>query len=153
MSAENDPQRSRQPGQHWYERESARLVLETRVMQTRFPGFVLKRDAEDRLMWVGPLKSNTGNIYQIALVYPETFPDEPPRVYPVEPEIRIFRDEKISTLQHQYSDSSLCLFHPNDRFFETNTTAATFIAKTAMWLAAYETWLETGEWPGVETKH
>jgi hypothetical protein len=139
-------------GPPWYERDRARLLLEVRVMQTRFPNFTLKQDEDQHLMWVGTL-TPTDTSYQIALVYPDSFPDEAPKVFPVEPEIMVFQDPKIGLLQHQFSDRSLCLFHPNDRFFETNTTAVTFIAKAATWLAAYEMWRENGVWPGVETKH
>jgi hypothetical protein len=139
-------------GQPWYERDRSRLVLEMRVMQTRFPNFILKKEEDEHLMWAGTLTPTTTS-YQIALIYPHSFPDQPPKIFPVDPEIVIFKDPRIGLLQHQYSDTSLCLFHPNDRFFETNTTAATFIAKASTWLAAYELWQETGTWPGVETKH
>lgn len=133
----------------WYESNPARLVLEQEAMKRRFPGFQLNREGAT-LFWLGTLTSNTNKQYQIAVSYPDNFPDVPPKVYPIDPLIAIWRDDRM--LQHQYNDGSLCLFHPNDRFWESKTTAATVIATAAAWFFAYERWLESGRqtWPGLE---
>lgn len=135
--------------QPWYSQNPARLILEKEAMSRRFPQFKLVLQGI-RLYWMGTLTSNSGNHYQIALEYPDDFPDTPPKVFPIEPVITIWKDENL--LKHQYRDGSLCLFHPNDRFFEANTTAVTVIAVAATWLFAYEQWLasEKREWPGLE---
>lgn len=133
----------------WYERNPARLVQEQKAMERRFPGFKLHRDGT-KLVWVGILTTNRNERYELAVEYPDNFPDQEPKVFPIEPTIAIWRDDNM--LQHQYNDGSLCLFHPNDRFWEANTTAATVVATAAAWLFAYEEWLESGKqaWPGVE---
>ena len=134
-------------GALWYEINPARLVLEKEAMEMRFPAFRMVRD-KHQLAWVGTLETNRRNInYKIAIYYPDNFPELPPRVFPIEP--------PITDLQHQYADGSLCLFHPNDRFFEANTTAVTVLAAAAAWFFAYETWQASGkaEWIGREAGH
>lgn len=133
----------------WYESNPARLLLERQAMQTRFPEFRLVRDGK-QLAWQGTLQSNRGNTYTIAIYYPDDFPASPPKVYPIEPSITVYKDAKY--YMHQYNDGSLCLFYPGDRSFAPNTTAVTLIAWAAAWFFAYETWLASGrtEWPGRE---
>ena len=135
----------------WYELNSARLVLEKKAMETRFPGFQLVRDA-NQLVWLGTLESNWGNRYEIALYYPDNFPNEPPKVYPINPAVTVWKDEQAGRLKHQYNDGHLCLHFPSDRSFVPNTTAATVIAVAAAWFFAYESWIESGKTlcPGIE---
>lgn len=134
----------------WFEQNPARLVLEKRAME-RFPGFQLVRD-NSQLVWVGTLETNRGNRYEIALYYPDNFPDEPPKVYPINPAVTVWKDEEAGRLKHQYNDGHLCLYYPGDRTFASQTTAATVVAVAAAWFFAYESWLESGKthWPGIE---
>jgi hypothetical protein len=136
----------------WYDADPARLVLEQRIMKERFPQFDLRRDG-DTLMWVGALETNRYNRrYELVICYPDAFPNEPPQVFPVNPAITVWKDEKHAMLKHQYNDGSLCLFNPNDRTYDSKTTtAATLVAITAYWLFAYEHYLETGKWVGLES--
>jgi len=125
-------------------------VLEKRAMQARFPQFELRRDGI-KLVWYGSLESDRrSKRYIIALYYPDDFPARPPKVFPLDPAITIYRNPRQGDMLHQFNDGSLCLFHPSDRFFEINTTAATIIATTAVWLFAFENWEETGKWVGPE---
>jgi len=123
----------------WWERNPGRLVLELKIMRDRYPQFELK-NVDGRLVWHGFLRSNRGNYYEIAVVYPDNFPYEAPKAYILEP--------KISGAKHMFSDGSLCLFAPFDRTWEEKTTAATIVTWVATWIFAYEMWKETGEWPG-----
>jgi hypothetical protein len=133
----------------WFERNPSRLVLEQNAVASRFPGFQLFRE-EHTLFWVGTLRTNGGNRYEVTVEYPDNFPDAPPKVFPTNPKIELWRDDE--SFKHQYRDGSLCLFHPSDRFFEPNTTAVTVIATAAAWLFSFEQWLASGrkKWPGVE---
>lgn len=135
-------------GAPWHVSNPARLLVEKRAMAQKFPDFQLQRD-NDQLVWVGSLTTNRNNSYQIAVYYPDTFPNLPPKIYPINPAITAWQNRATGELQHQYNDGSLCLFHPNDRSFERNTTAAALVIITAAWFFAYETWQETGEWPGI----
>jgi len=135
----------------WYERFPARLVLEKETMAEKFPQFQLFRDRETlRLYWDGTLTSNSNSKYQVLVEYQNDFPDTLPKAFPVNPEIEIWRDERWR--MHQYSDRSLCLFHPNDRFADSNTTAVLVVAAASAWLFAYEQWEASGHtiWPGID---
>jgi hypothetical protein len=138
----------------WYETNPGRLLLEKKAMEERFPQFQLVRDG-DQLVWVGTLTSNRDNTYEIALYYPGDFPAAAPKVYPINPAITSWKDQRTGELQHQWNDGSLCLYNPDDRTVNTNTTAATVMAIAAAWFFAYESWLESGkqDWPGVEAPH
>ncbi|NNJ11785.1 hypothetical protein EKD04_015740 [Chloroflexales bacterium ZM16-3] len=135
----------------WYESDPPRLVQERDAMQARFQQFRLRRSGRT-LYWDGHLTSNSGETYRIVIRYPDNFPDLPPKVFPIEPDILTLHNEATRELKHQFSDGSLCLFHPHDRFFERRSTAVTVIAAAATWFAAYEYWLysEKTIWPGRE---
>src|SRR5262245_35800877 len=138
----------------WYETNPARLLLERKAMETRFPQFQLVREG-DQLVWVGTLTTNRGKDYEIAIYYPDDFPTSAPKVFPINPQITSWKDQQAGLLQHQWSDGSLCLYYPDDRSLNANTTAATITAIAAAWFFAYESWLESGKtvWPGVEAPH
>jgi ubiquitin-protein ligase len=138
----------------WYELDPVRLVTEQSAMKSRFPQFRLLRQDRD-LYWDGYLVANHGKKYRIVVRYPNDYPARPPKVYPIDPVIEIFRDEQAGVLQHQYNDGELCLFHPNDRFFERKSTVVTVVAAAATWFAAYEYWEASGRtiWPGKEAEH
>lgn len=133
----------------WYTNDPARLVLEQRVMKERFPQFELRRDG-NQLVWFGTLESNSNQPYEMALYYPDNFPAEPPKIFPITPALTVWKDEQNHVLKHQFNDGSLCLFHPRDRTWQSNTTAATLLAITSLWLFAYESYVETGQWIGLE---
>jgi len=142
-------QPSRWHNQLWYQANPARLLMERKAVESRFPQFALVRDGE-QLVWMGKLTTNRGEVYEIALYYPDDFPISPPRVFPIVPTITSWKNEAAGELKHQYADGALCLYDPKDRTFNQNSTAATVIAVAAAWLFAYETWLDSGEWPGLE---
>ncbi len=136
---------------YWYEVDPARLTLEKKVMETRFPQFKLRMLDSKNLAWFGILESNTKNHYEIAVIYPNNFPKQPPDVYPINPSIEV-RNIQGNRLKHQYPDGHLCLYYPADRSFQANTTASTVVAVAAAWFFAYESWVRSGKkyWPGPE---
>lgn len=147
------PQRWFGEAEPWYELNPARLLLEKKAMEARFPGFLLVRvEKTNRLAWRGTLQTNRGNSYEIALVYPDDFPAHPPKAYPITPPIEVWKDAEQRWLKHQYRDGEFCLYYPQDRDFTPNTTAAKVMAIAATWLFSYESWLESGktDWPGIE---
>jgi hypothetical protein len=137
--------------QPWYLVNPARLIKEKKMMENRFPHFQLVRDGV-HLVWIGTIDSIRGNHYEIALYYPNDFPEQPPKVYPINPPISSWEDREAGRLKHQWNDGSLCLDYPSDKTFNLNATAATVIAMASAWFFAYETWIESNqtEWPGVE---
>ncbi|HEY1297513.1 MAG TPA: hypothetical protein VGJ60_30905 [Chloroflexota bacterium] len=149
---------SAQPGgSKWYETSDgrARLLLEKQIMAARFPDFQLSLihspalGPGSRLGWQGTLTTPRGNRYVVHVIYPEAFPDEPARVYPIQPSIKLVDKDGVR-LVHQYSDGRMCLFDPNERTFTPSTSAATVTAVAAAWLFCYEHWTASGgrEWPG-----
>lgn len=122
-----------------------RLAAEIEAMR-RFPQFQL-RPCTGMLAWEGSLVStfDCGDSYRIRLIYPPIFPDESPRVAIVEPELD-------PGTPHLLIPNRPCLFSdPGPSGYEpARTTAATMIAWTALWICAYETWQQTGDWPGAE---
>lgn len=126
--------------QQWYEAWPARLGLEAMAVRERFPGFRFQRAPDGTLLLWGQLRSVSGAMYQIALVYPRHFPHTSPRVYPI---------PRLSG-PHQYADGAMCLFRADDRFWVSTSTAATILAAAALWLNAHEHWRKYGRWLGRE---
>jgi len=133
----------------WFRRDPERVLLEKAVMEQYFPQFQLVLLADDRLRWYGPLETNRGNVYKIEVRYPDEFPDKAPLVYPLNPVIEAFQPDS-DRYKHQYPDGHLCLYYPGDKTFSPKTTAASVVAVAAAWLFSYETWQESGHWPGLE---
>jgi len=113
----------------WYHDNHKRLLAEKNAMMIRFPDFKLA-ETSTGLTWTGYLKPNGTNLYRIALIYPNNYPYSPPKVWVIEP--------KINAPKHQFSDGHLCLLHPNDNTWQTNTTAATIVAMASTWIWCYE---------------
>lgn len=110
----------------------------------RFPVFEPSRTEDDEVRWTGRLKSALSTrTYFVRVTYPDDFPDSAPRVeilYPRLPE----------GTPHVIAPQRPCLYRggPRDGYDPGSTTAATFVAWTALWIHAFETWQMTGTWPG-----
>jgi hypothetical protein len=123
-----------------------RLGVEIEAMR-RFPEFQAVVTDDGRLGWVGRLHSSLepDNTYLVHVGYPGTYPDDAPSVTILEPTLE-------SESPHLIMQRQPCLFRPTEgprRGYDPGrTTAATLVAWTALWIHAYETWRETGKWPG-----
>lgn len=122
----------------WFTRDPERLAIETALMEhgTRA---VLRRTATD-LMWVEDVRSTaTGQLFTLAITYPERFPFEAPRGFILNPGI-------VGGAPHRFGDGSLCLF-PDPRLADgPKTTALVVRNRAVVWFLAYEVWRVTGEW-------
>lgn len=112
----------------WYHDNHKRLLAEKNAMMIRFPDFILTETSQG-LTWTGYLRPKCTS-YRIALIYPDNYPYSPPKVWIIEP--------KISAPKHQLSDGHLCLLHPSDNTWQTNTTAVTIVAMVSTWIWCYE---------------
>jgi hypothetical protein len=130
----------------WWETEYGqwRLVAELEAMRRSFPHFRTFR-TQGVLCWEGVLASavTPGKRYCVRMTYPHGFPDETP--IPTIEAPRLHPDAP-----HLLDGNRPCLFRDGGRegYDPARTTAATLVAWTALWIHAYETWLETGRWPG-----
>ena len=130
------------PAKQWYEIKPRLLSRERQAVTSMYPGLELGKTTRGSLFWSGTLTTRTGRAYDVRIQYPPNFPYIPPRAYVVNP--------KIKESRHIYKDGHLCLFHKDDKVWQNQTTAATVVSWTALWLHCYEVWLETGEWPRPE---
>ena len=112
----------------WYNDNPHRLLSEKKAMNIRFPHFQLVESPRG-MTWTGHLRPKEAGTYRVALIYPHNFPYSPPNVWVISP--------KIDSPKHQFPDGSLCLMHPSDGTWQTNTTAVTLIAMTSTWLWCY----------------
>ena len=123
----------------WHEIKPRLLSRERQAVTSMYPGMTIGRTSKGSIFWTGTLTTSTGNSYDVRIQYPPNFPYIPPRAYVVNP--------KIKESRHIYKDGHLCLFHKDDKVWQNQTTAATMVSWTALWLHCYEVWVETGEWP------
>lgn len=132
----------------WWNTPSGRwrLEVEYKAMRERFPGFEAVLLDETFITWEGRLQSALagGRSYLVYVVYSGGFPDEAPTVIIAEPEL-------AAITPHLLFGQQPCLFNHagSARGYDPgSTTAATLVAWTALWIHAYETWRQTGSWPG-----
>jgi len=131
----------------WYEKNPERLDLEILAVKKHYPQFRLRRLSYGSLSWHGYLQTASmadtyGKGYDVLIVYPSSFPSEPPLSY-----VSGISGKEITP--HQFKDGSLCLFYPGDpKQWSPKSTAVVVITWTAGWLHAYEVWKKTGSWPG-----
>ena len=126
----------------WHEIKPRLLQREQQAVASMYPGMKLGTTRAGSKFWSGVLTTNTGNTYAVRIQYPPNFPYLPPKAYVTNP--------KIEESRHIYKDGHLCLFHKDDKVWQAQTTAATVVSWTALWLHCYEAWQDTGEWPRPE---
>jgi len=132
----------------WWQTEYGkwRFTAEAEAMR-RFPGFRAAVSRDGNLSWTGRLRSGLppGRRYLVRVEYMSCFPDEPPVVWIVKPELPL-------EVPHLLSEQRPCLYRGglHDSYDPARTTAATLVAWTALWIHAFETWQATGSWPGTE---
>lgn len=84
--------------------------------------------------------------YRIGLTYR---PNKPPRVYVLEPDLRLLTNGR--PIPHVYSQApvSLCLYYPKaQEWSPAMKLSETIIPWSFLWLFYFEDWLATGEWNG-----
>jgi hypothetical protein len=117
-------------------------------MQRVFPAFQYCR--QDQIpTWYGPLQpARDSPTYTVKVAYRFAGRhSKPPRVWVKSPKAR-------ADAPHRYNDGSLCLYFPPDRDWTPyKYISETIVPWTALWLAFYEIWLDTGHWHGPEVVH
>ena len=113
---------------------------------------------EDRFSWLQcHIKDTTligegilwikGKKYRVAILYSYFLPRRFDRIWIKDPHITFHPDT------HMYSDSTLCLYHPDDLSIRVLTPLATMIPWIGEWLIKYEFWKKYAVWIGDEAPH
>ena len=140
---------------NWWEKQPGRLKTEKNLMSQKFPQFRLGEAEKDLAIhgctmvrkgekyWLGKLRTNTGIIYTVLLVYPSYFPGGEIRCFVVSP--------LIKHNNHRYGDGRLCLYSNDHGGNGDGTgpgmTAVSYTAWVATWLHAHEIYEMKGTWP------
>lgn len=117
-------------------------VVQIRDMARKFPEFVARRKGNEAI-WEGSFKPNDACAKYLVRI--EALSGQRPRVYVIEPDLRIPRERYHET--HCFSDGSLCL-HLHEEWTPDQFVADTIVRWIPVWLINYEYWLATGEWHG-----
>ncbi|MGY3353556.1 ubiquitin-protein ligase [Bradyrhizobium sp. GM0.4] len=84
------------------------------------------------------------SMYVLSIRFPDTYPNEMPRVYVDAP--------AITSAPHRYQQGNICYMHPT--LWNPGRHNLEFvIARAAKWLNKYEVWRVKGEWPGAGLQH
>ena len=129
----------------WYTRWPDRLNREKYEFSRDYPELKLVTLENRQLMWVGPIRSNSGRQYIIQILYPECYPYDSPTVYPVS----IDREDIVSKGRvarshecHIMPDGSLCFAFPSFSF--SHATAVILANMAVFWLSGFEHFIEKG---------
>lgn len=127
-------------------RKRAQLTIGQQLwaMRAHFPNFDYQRTG-NKPTWNGTLQPfPTSPPYGVRITYS----------MPTAPSVSIVFPELRADAPHLYPDGSLCLYYPLDfSWTPDKLIACTIVPWTALWLAFYELWLETGQWHGPEAPH
>lgn len=90
------------------------------------------------------VQTSVGKQYVLSIKFPDTYPNEMPRVYIDAP--------SVTTSPHRYNTGNICYLHPS--MWNPGSHDLTFvIGRAAKWLNKYEVWRAKGYWPGAQMKH
>ncbi len=121
-------------------------MQQDQFVRSRFPHFRRTTNRGDRIKWRGTLQpSPRSDLYEVEIVY--EIPCRP-HIQVVTPRLTTWGDLKRQP--HTFRDGSLCV-HQAHEWHGNKLIAETIIPWTCLWLAFYETWLETGCWLGEGT--
>lgn len=122
-----------------------RIQREYAHAQQSFSLVELKPTTDGKVYARTALQTAAGQNYVLSIRFPDTYPNEMPRVYVDAPAL-------ISYAPHRYQPGNICYLHPS--MWNPGTHNLTFvIARAAKWLNKYEVWRIKGAWPGAEMKH
>lgn len=86
----------------------------------------------------------TRDIYTLNVSFPDSYPNDMPEVH--------VRRPPLEWSPHRYPNNRICYLHP--RMWNPGRHDLTFVIKrAAKWLAKYEVYRQTKEWPGAGIPH
>lgn len=117
-----------------------RLVAEVRAMQQKYAARAILKQWGHELGWEYTVMES-GREFPVRIVYPDNYPDSPPRILSV---------KKIPSSPHQLGDHELCWTNRWSLESEWNPcrdTAAVCIPAAHRWFACLLIYLTTNNWP------
>lgn len=123
----------------------ARIQREFPEAQQRFALVELRPTTDGKVYARTALQTSNGRNYVLSIKFPDSYPNEMPRVFIDAP--------AITSAPHRYQTGNICYLHPS--MWNPGTHNLTFvIARAAKWLNKYEVWRNNGgTWPGAEISH
>jgi ubiquitin-protein ligase len=123
----------------------ARVKREFVNAQNTFALVELRPTIEGSVYVRTALQTTTGRQFVLSIKFPDTYPNEMPRVFIDAP--------AINHAPHRYQAGHSCYLHPS--VWNPGLHDLTFvIGRAAKWLNKYEVWRNNGgTWPGAEMKH
>jgi len=83
-------------------------------------------------------------MYVLSIKFPDSYPNEMPRVFVDAP--------VITFAPHRYNAGNICFMHPT--MWNPGVHDLSFVvARAAKWLTKYDIWRVRGKWPGAQIKH
>ncbi|MXW07646.1 MAG: hypothetical protein F4X56_08680 [Gammaproteobacteria bacterium] len=83
-------------------------------------------------------------VYTLSVSFPESYPNVMPKVH--------VRRPMLQSSPHRFSNDRICFLHPT-MWNPGRHNLLFVIQRTAKWLAKYEVYQETGNWPGAGIAH
>ena len=123
----------------------ARIQREFYDAQQRFALVELRPTTDGKVYARTALQTVNGRHYVLSIRFPDSYPNEMPRVFVDAP--------AITYAPHRYQSGNICYLHP--AMWNPGGHNLTFvIARAAKWLNKLEVWRNNGgTWPGAEIKH
>ena len=120
-----------------------RIRLEIAQAQRYFDYVESHPTAEGGVMSLVALETSR-HVYTLAVSFPYSYPN-------VMPEVHV-RKPALQWSPHMYRNNQICYLHPH--MWNPGRHDLKFvIARAAKWLAKYEVYQETREWPGAGIEH
>lgn len=123
-----------------------RFVVEREKMDEHFPSFDFYGRGNTVTSVQGNLSTSYGHSYYVKVNIGSRYPYELPTV-------SLPYDSLRSGCPHTYKNDNLCIMRSGQ--WSTTMSLAFVVAKTAIWLNKYDSWLRNGcrSWPGKGQRH
>ena len=121
-----------------------RIQREFADAQRVFSCLELRPTTEGKVYARTALQTATNSTYVVSIRFPESYPNEMPRV--------IVDTPSITNAPHMYKAGHICYLHPS--MWNPGVHHLTFVIwRAAKWLNKYEVWRNRGTWPGAQIIH
>jgi ubiquitin-protein ligase len=125
--------------------DTVRIQREFTEAQKHFALVELRPNTDGTVYAKAALQTGPGRQYVLSIRFPDTYPNEMPRVYIDAP--------VIANAPHRYQGGAICYLHPS--MWNPGAHHLTFVLwRAAKWLNKFEVWRNNGGfWPGAQIKH